>query len=166
MIAFCDECPNHWLRSRSRLQEKDDGRMPQGMRIDPLLLQRAGCSGYQIGSPLCRLAGVDAAVSFERRRRAAGTNIEDGKSGAPLSPRCRGNGRLRVVRHDARARPWLKALLARWPFKVAAVAQANKTARIIWALLNKGRIYRHPAPFAHSRDDDQRFQAMVVTDSR
>ncbi|WP_038954094.1 IS110 family transposase, partial [Bradyrhizobium japonicum] len=35
---------------------------------------------------------------------------------------------LRVVRNDARARPWLKALLARRPFKVAAVAQANKTA--------------------------------------
>ncbi|WP_038976784.1 IS110 family transposase, partial [Bradyrhizobium japonicum] len=31
---------------------------------------------------------------------------------------------LRVVRNDARARPWLKALLARRPFKVAAVAQA------------------------------------------
>ncbi|PPQ13678.1 IS110 family transposase, partial [Bradyrhizobium sp. AC87j1] len=31
---------------------------------------------------------------------------------------------LRVVRNDAWARPWLKALLARRPFKVAAVAQA------------------------------------------
>jgi transposase len=53
---------------------------------------------------------------------------------------------LRVVRNDAQARPWLKALLARRPFKVAAVAQANKTARIIWALLNKGGIYRLPGP--------------------
>ena len=51
---------------------------------------------------------------------------------------------LRVVRNDAQARPWLKTLLARRPFKVAAVAQANKTARIIWALLNKGGIYRRP----------------------
>ncbi|MEY9401829.1 transposase [Bradyrhizobium japonicum] len=31
---------------------------------------------------------------------------------------------LRLVRNDARARPWLKALLARRPFKVAAVARA------------------------------------------
>jgi hypothetical protein len=30
------------------------------------------------------------------------------------------------------------------PFRLAAVAQANKTARIIWAVLNKGGIYRRP----------------------
>ncbi|WP_374207794.1 IS110 family transposase [Bradyrhizobium sp. 190] len=43
---------------------------------------------------------------------------------------------LRVPRNDARARPWLRRSLPE-PFKVAAVAQANKMARIIWALLNK-----------------------------
>ena len=31
--------------------------------------------------------------------------------------------------------PWLQALLARRPFKVAAVAYAAKIARIIWAML-------------------------------
>jgi transposase len=51
---------------------------------------------------------------------------------------------LRIARNDDRARPWLKALLARRPFKMAAVALANKMARIIWALLNKGGIYSHP----------------------
>ena len=44
--------------------------------------------------------------------------------------------------------PWLKALLARRPFKVAAVALANKMARIIWALLNKGGIYHRPEPLS------------------
>jgi len=53
---------------------------------------------------------------------------------------------LRHARNDARARPWLKALLARRPFKVVAVALANKTARIIWALLNRGGIYRRSEP--------------------
>lgn len=53
---------------------------------------------------------------------------------------------LRVVRNDARARPRLKALLARRPSKVVVVAQANKTVRIIWALLNKGGTYRRPDP--------------------
>jgi transposase len=53
---------------------------------------------------------------------------------------------LRHARNNARARPWLKALLARRPFKVVAVALANKTARIIWALLTKGGIYRCPEP--------------------
>jgi len=55
---------------------------------------------------------------------------------------------LRIARNDARARPWLTALLARRPFKVAAVALANKMARIIWALLNRGGIYRCPETLA------------------
>jgi transposase len=41
--------------------------------------------------------------------------------------------------------PWLSGLLARRPVKVAAVAQAAKTARIIWALLAKDQSYRTPA---------------------
>jgi transposase len=35
--------------------------------------------------------------------------------------------------------------LARKPFKVVAVALANKMARIAWALLAKGGTYRAPA---------------------
>jgi transposase len=38
--------------------------------------------------------------------------------------------------------PWLRALLARRPYKVAMVAFAAKTARIIWAMLVKGEHYR------------------------
>jgi len=41
---------------------------------------------------------------------------------------------------------WLTALLARKPYKVAAVALANKMARIIWALLAKGGTYIRPEP--------------------
>jgi transposase len=40
--------------------------------------------------------------------------------------------------------PWLTRLLARRPFKVVAVALANKMARIAWALLAKGGTYRAP----------------------
>ena len=40
--------------------------------------------------------------------------------------------------------PWLQALLARRPFKVAAVAYAAKMARIIWAMLVTGEFYRAP----------------------
>jgi transposase len=43
---------------------------------------------------------------------------------------------------------WTAALLARRPFKVVAVALANKIARIIWALLVKGGVYRAPPEMA------------------
>ena len=51
---------------------------------------------------------------------------------------------LRHVRYHDRVWPWLKDMLARRPFKVVAVALANKIARMIWALLNRGGIYRNP----------------------
>jgi len=40
--------------------------------------------------------------------------------------------------------PWLAGLLARRPVKVAAVARAAKTARIIWAMLTRDEEYRAP----------------------
>ena len=56
-------------------------------------------------------------------------------------------GATAVIRH-ARAHPeknpWIIKLLARMPAKKAAVALANKTARIAWALLAKGGTYRQP----------------------
>ena len=40
---------------------------------------------------------------------------------------------------------WLRALLLRKPRKVAAVALANKMARVAWALMTRGEVYRHAA---------------------
>ena len=40
---------------------------------------------------------------------------------------------------------WLRALLQRKPRKVAAVALANKMARVAWALMTGGEVYRRPA---------------------
>jgi transposase len=56
--------------------------------------------------------------------------------------------RLRHARRDPAGADWAVRLLARRPFKVAAVALANKTARIAWALLAKGGIYRTSAAAA------------------
>jgi transposase len=51
---------------------------------------------------------------------------------------------LRRARQNPAKYPWLTQLLARRPFKVVAVALANKMARIAWALLAKGGTYRSP----------------------
>jgi transposase len=52
---------------------------------------------------------------------------------------------LRRAKLNPQKYPWLTQLLARRPFKVVAVALANKMARIAWALLAKGSAYRAPA---------------------
>ena len=51
---------------------------------------------------------------------------------------------LRRARQQPEKYPWLVQLLARRPFKVVAVALANKMARIARALLAKGGTYRAP----------------------
>ena len=50
--------------------------------------------------------------------------------------------------HGTRHRPWLTALLARRPTKVAAIALANKIARMAWAMMAKGERYKEPAALA------------------
>lgn len=50
--------------------------------------------------------------------------------------------RLAQARRRGSADPWLQALMARRPFKVAAVALAAKIARTIWALLKTGAPYQ------------------------
>jgi transposase len=61
-------------------------------------------------------------------------------------------GALAVIRyakiHGSKHRPWLTALLARRPTKVAAIALANKIARMAWAMMAKGERYREPVALA------------------
>ena len=61
-------------------------------------------------------------------------------------------GALAVIRyakiHGTKHRPWLTALLARRPTKIAAIALANKIARMVWAMMAKGERYKEPVALA------------------
>jgi len=61
-------------------------------------------------------------------------------------------GALAVIRyakiHGTGHRPWLTALLVRRPTKVAALALANKIARMAWAMMARGERYREPVALA------------------
>ena len=61
-------------------------------------------------------------------------------------------GALSVIRYakirGTKHRPWLTALLARKPTKVAAIALANKLARMAWAMMARGERYRNPVALA------------------
>jgi transposase len=56
-------------------------------------------------------------------------------------------GAMAVIRYAERhgtRRPWLVQLMARRTTKIAAVALANKTARMVWAIMTSGQPYREP----------------------
>jgi transposase len=61
-------------------------------------------------------------------------------------------GALAVIRyakiHGTDHRPWLTGLLARRPTKVAAIALANKLARMAWAMMVRNERYKEPAALA------------------
>lgn len=61
-------------------------------------------------------------------------------------------GALAVIRYakvrGTGHRPWLAGLLARRPTKVAAIALANKLARMAWAMMARGQCYQEPAALA------------------
>ena len=47
-----------------------------------------------------------------------------------------------VATHPERADPWLTKLLQRKPARLATVAMANKTARVMWAVLTRAEPYK------------------------
>ena len=52
---------------------------------------------------------------------------------------------IRAARNGAPAGSWLARMMARKPPMLVRVALANKMARIVWALLARGEVYRAPA---------------------
>ncbi len=51
---------------------------------------------------------------------------------------------VRQARTQPDKYPWIIKLLAKKPAKVVAIAVANKTARIAWAIMSRGGTYQPP----------------------
>ena len=84
------------------------------------------------------MVGFDANQSIKRRKGTIGPDDQYLRQLLVV-------GMTSLVRqtksHPERANKWLTSLLERKPARLATVAMANKTARIVWAVLTKNEPY-------------------------
>jgi transposase len=149
---------------RTRLAELD-ARLARLHKANPLSQQLAAVPGIGPIGALTLALTVDASQFKSGRHFAAWLGLTPKQNSTGGKPRLggisrQGNERLRqllvlgatsvvkLTKPDYRhANAWLLALLQRRPRKLAAVALANKMARVVWAMMTSGEAYR-PQPAA------------------
>jgi transposase len=92
---------------------------------------------------------LSAALGLTPKQNSSGGKPKQGgisKAGNTYLRRLLFIGAIAVIRSKRaqEAGSWLARLLERRPAKVVAIALANKSARIIWAMLRRGEAYRAP----------------------
>src|SRR4051812_6741464 len=149
-----------WLRSLRRWRVSSE-RSKSGSRCSIARARRAsglrpsrapGLSGRLRSDPTIFRSGRDFAawIGLVPRQDSTGGKQKLGpisKQGDRYLRRILVVGAIAVLRRaqeNPGKNPWLTQLLARRPFKVVAVALANKMARMAWALLAHGGTYRAP----------------------
>ena len=92
---------------------------------------------------------LSAALGLTPRQNSSGGKARQGgisKAGNTYIRRLLYVGAIAVIRSKRaqEAGSWLAQIIERRPAKVAAIAVANKSARIIWAMLRRSEAYRAP----------------------
>lgn len=151
----------HWERLNADVR-KLEGEIVRAVKSDETARRLMAIPGLgPLGSSATLAAVPDASVFKSGRDFAAWIGITPRQFGTGGKQRSGGISKqgdrtlrtllvvgatsyLRYERARGPKDPWLRDLLARRPFKVAAVAYAAKMARIIWAMLVSGEPYRAP----------------------
>jgi transposase len=148
-ILKFDQCINTWHRSTATSRQLDD--LPG---VGPALATALVAS---VPDPKASRSGRDfsAWIGFVPKQNSSGGKDRLGsitKQGARYLRSLFCAGALAVIRyakiHGTKCRPWLATLLEQRPTKVAAIALANKTTRMAWAMMATGESYREPVALA------------------
>src|SRR6202034_2931785 len=148
-ILQFDRMIRAWHRSNAASRRLDD--IPG---VGPALATALVAS---VGDPKAFRSGRDfsAWIGLVPRQNSSGGKDRPGsisKRGDRYLRSLLTTGALAVIRyakiHGPKHRPWLTALLTRRPTKVAAIALANKMARMAWAMMAKGERYKEPVALA------------------
>ena len=106
---------------------------------------------FENGRHLAAWIGIVPENDFDRRQGQAEGALQEGRSLSALTTRRRRDGRRAPGADPPGQNPGVTKLLGRMSAKQAAIAIANKTARIAWAIMVHGDVYEAGHRPAHYR---------------
>src|ERR1700686_3146269 len=110
-------------------------------RRDSAADENSGTRDVSIGAAVRGLDRLDAEGSFNGRQGQARRHTRAGDEALRSVLVVGATAVIQHVRRGGRGPPWIVDLLKRKPPKLAAVALANKMARIAWKLMVTGNSY-------------------------